>query len=203
MGAWSVAATPWHLAIFGRNLVFSTRCVRMGDASDNFSFTSNDFRALGAFFCNLFRRPASAAPPISRERRPRWTPRRDSFRFGETVAAVALPASERGGLGGIPIRFRLFSRACREEKFPSLPPSRHREPHDWTAASRSRRRAFRRPRAAVRHPTAGARLGRAASAIYDIGPRAVDDSARRRHAAAGFLGEHGHGGFSQEVERRG
>ena len=39
----------------------------------------------------------------------------------------------------------------------SLPPSRRREPDASTAASRSRRRAFRRSRAAVRRRTAGAR----------------------------------------------
>jgi NAD(P)-dependent dehydrogenase (short-subunit alcohol dehydrogenase family) len=45
---------------------------------------------------------------------PRWPTR------GATVAAVASASSERGGAGGIPIRFRLFPRVWREEKFPSL-----------------------------------------------------------------------------------
>jgi hypothetical protein len=37
----------------------------------------------------------------------------------------------------------------------------------------------------MRRPTAGALLGRAASAICDSRPRAVDDSARRRLLARG------------------
>jgi len=149
--------------------------------------------------------PAFAAPPISRERRRGWTRRRDSFRFGETVAAVASVSSERGRIWPDSNSVSFVFKGLQGGKF-SLPPSRRRAPDAWTAASRSRRRAFRRPRAAVRRPAEGALLGGAASAICESRPRAVDDSARRRrarHAAAGFLGEHGHGGFSSsEVERR-
>jgi hypothetical protein len=82
-----------------------------------------------------------------------------------------------GGFGGIPIRFRLFSRICREEKFPSLPAGAARP---TSGPSRSPRRTFGRPRAAMRRPTSGALLGREASAICDSRPRVVDDSARQR-----------------------
>jgi hypothetical protein len=51
---------------------------------------------------------------------------------------------------------------------------RCREPDAWNAASRSRTRACRRPRAAVRRPPARALLGRAISAISDSHSRAFD-----------------------------
>jgi hypothetical protein len=83
-----------------------------------------------------------------------------------------------------------------------LSPSRRGEPDAWTAALASR--AFQE----TARGRAVSERKRAASAICGSRPRAVDDSARRprrrraRHAAAGFLREHGDGFSSSEVERR-
>ena len=123
---------------------------------------------------------------------PRTTPRTDAASRLLRPARLSPPLHwvlrmER--IRRFPTRFCMFSRVCREEKFPSLP----------GAASRTLG-ALRRAVMSVRKRTA--------SAIRGSRPRAVDDSARRncwlraRRAAAGFMGEHGHGFSSSEVERR-
>jgi len=178
---------------------------RAGARSDS----QPDSFAVSSLFKGLrvgkFRRPASAGPPVSRELRRGWTRHRDSFWFGETVAAVASASSERGRTWRDSNSVSFVFNGLQGGKF-LLPPSGRREPTLGPLHRAPRSRAFRRPRAAVRRPAASALLGRTASAIRDSRARAFDASARRRrarHAAAGFPGEHGHAGFSSsEVERR-
>jgi hypothetical protein len=147
-----------------------------------------------------FRGPASSDPPISHDAEDGLgvaTP------FGSAIRSPPLHRLFRNvrGFGGFPTRFRLISMVCREENFPSLPAGRRwdrcvapakpglqgtargRAASDRERAARSRRLGdLRQPPSRVR------RLGSPAAA---------------RHAAVGFLREHGHGGFSSsEGERR-
>ena len=130
-----------------------------------------------------------ASPQFPRERRRGRTRRRDCFGRRD-CRRRCIGSSERSGFAGFQLGFVCFQGfAGRKSSPPSQP-----------GAASSTLGALRRAAMSVRKRTA--------SAIRGSRPRAVDDSARRncglraRRAAAGFMGEHGHGFSSSEVERR-
>jgi hypothetical protein len=119
----------------------------------------------------------------------------------ETVAAAASASSERGDLAGFQLGFVCLQWFAGRKSFPPSQPAprTRRLDHGVALVNPSMRETARRP-------TASELLGRAASAISDSRARVFAASARRRRArdaAAGFLVEHGHGGFSSsDGERR-
>jgi hypothetical protein len=130
---------------------------------------------------NLFRHPASAAPPISRDRRRGWTRPRDFFRFGETVARRChrRPPNEDDS-AGFQFDFVCFQWFARRKSFPPLP-ARAASP-----ALGPLRRAREGEHSGNRVPPCDVRP-RASGAIARPrrSPRADDDSACRRSTSGG------------------
>jgi hypothetical protein len=261
----------------------------MGDVSDNFSFASNDFRALAAFFCslvtpeqprplsvgahgeprarvphlvasrlprhyhfraliqsfqavaepfpgdsilrpgslalrsqrpkrlgskdrrsadyaaawdlrNLFRHPASAAPPISRDRRRGWT-RATSFGSARRLPAVSIGVlrTRRIQRDSNSISFVFNGLQGGKVSLPSQPAPRARRLDRCVALAKASIQET-----ACRRATSDRERAARLRGLGDLLARTTTRLAGARQAAAGFLGEHGHGGFSSsEVERGG
>ena len=112
---------------------------------------------------------------------PRTTPRTDGVATPFDPARRTLrrrPPNGRG-FGEIPIRVRLFSRVCGEEKFRSVPAAASPTLGPLRRA-RDGEHSGDRARPCEVGPRGACVLGRAASAICDRRPRAMNDSARQR-----------------------